>query len=251
MDKEMSKTTITFELGGQIDIKEFEKSFSAFRRLITALTPKKSGATWHIEDLQAGSAVVTFRGDADVLSDVDRIVTDYENIGYALAQNKTVPSRNSQITKAANAIKALTETIDYVRFQTPDVEHTIYGNGRIHIRPVTSISIGAITGRIQTLSNRGALRFNLYDTVHDKAVACYLTQGREELMREAWGKRARVSGTITRETNTGKPIAIRQILDVEILQDAPPGSYKRARGAIPWEPGDDMPEEIIRRMRDA
>lgn len=247
----MPKTTITFELGGQIDIKEFEKSFGAFRRLITALTPKKTGATWHIEDLQAGSAVVTFRGEADVLSEVERIVTDYENIGYALAQNEDLPSRNSRITNAANAIVSLTETMDYVRFQTPDVEHTIYGNGKIHTRPVTSISIGAITGRIQTLSNRGALRFNLYDTVHDKAVACYLTQGQEELMREAWGRRARVSGTVTRETNTGRPIAIRQILRVEILQEAEPGSYKRARGAIPWKQGDKKAEEVIRELRDA
>ena len=247
----MPKTTITFEIGGQVDIKEFEKSFSAFRRLITALTPKKAGVTWLIEDLQAGSAVVTFRGEADVLSEVEQIVTAYEKIGHALAHNEDVPTRNSRITKAANAVMPLTETMEYVRFQTPDVEYTIYGNGKIHGHPVTSISIGAITGRIQTLSNRGALRFNLYDTIHDKAVACYLAQGQEELMRESWGKRARVSGTITRETNTGRPIAIRQILDVKTLPDAPPGSYKRARGAIPWKQGDDMPEEIIRRMRDA
>lgn len=246
----MPKNTITFELGGQIDINEFEKGLSAFRRLINALTPKNKDVTWIVEDLQAGSAIATLRCESDVFN-AERIVTDYENIGYALAQNKTVPSRNSQITKAANAIKALTETIEYVRFQTPDVEHTIYGNGKIHGRPVTSISIGAITGRIQTLSNRGALRFNLYDTVHDKAVACYLTRGREELMREAWGKRARVSGTITRETGTGKPIAIRQILRVEILPDVQPGSYKRARGAIPWKPGDKRAEEVIRELRDA
>lgn len=246
----MPKDTITFELGGRVDIKEFEKSFSVFRRLITALTPKKAGVTWVVEDLQAGSAAVTFRGEADVLADVERIVTDYENIGYALAHN-AVPSRNSRIAKAANAIIPLTETMEYVRFQTPAVEHTIYGNGKVPSRPGTSISIGAITGRVQTLSNRGALRFNLYDTLHDKAIVCYLAQGQEELMREAWGKRARVSGTITREMNTGRAIAIRQILRVEILREPVPGSYKRARGAIPWKPGDELPEEVIRRIRDA
>ncbi len=247
----MPKTTITFEFGGQIDIKEFEKGISVFRRLITALTPKKTGVAWHVEDLQAGSAVVTFRGDADVLSEVEQIVTAYEKIGHALAHNEDVPTRNSRITNAANAVMLLTETMEYVRFQTPAVEHTIYDNEKIHSRPVTSISIGAITGRIQTLSNRGAPRFNLYDTIHDKAVACYLAQGQEELMREAWGRRARVSGTITRETNTGRPIAIRQILRVETLQEATPGSYKRARGAIPWKPGDKRAEEVIRELRDA
>ena len=247
----MPKDTITFELGGRVDIREFEKSFSAFRRLITALTPQKAGVTWVVEDLQAGSAAVTFRGEADVLADVERIVTDYEKIGYALAHNEAAPSRNSRIAKAVNAIMPLTETMEYVRFQTPAVEHTIYGNGKVPSRPGASISIGAITGRIQTLSNRGALRFNLYDTLHDKAIACYLTQGQEELMREAWGKRARVSGTITRETNKGRPIAIRQILRVETLREPVPGSYKRARGAIPWKPGDKRAEEIIRELRDA
>lgn len=28
-------------------------------------------------------------------------------------------------------------------------------------------------------------------------------------------------------------------------------SYHRARGAVPWKEGDELPEDVIRRMRDA
>ena len=113
-----------------------------------------------------------------------------------------------------------------------------------------SVSIGAITGRVQTLSSRSGLRFNLYDTVHDRAVACYLGQGQEEIMREAWGNRATVVGRVSRDPVTGKPLSIRDIRKVELLDDVAPGTYRQARGAIPWEPGDILPEEAIRLLRD-
>ena len=70
-------------------------------------------------------------------------------------------------------------------------------------------------------------------------------------MREAWGRRARVSGRISRELSTGRPVVIRQILTVEILEDIAPGSYRLARGAVQWNVGEKMPEEIIRQLRDA
>ena len=118
-------------------------------------------------------------------------------------------------------------------------------------RSAPRVSIGAITGRVQTLGERAGLRFNLYDAPFDRAVACYLTPGQEEIIRDAWGKRARVSGRITREGSTGRPLAIRNIVAVDILQDAEPGSYRQARGAVPRLPGAMLAEDAIRRLRDA
>ena len=242
----MVKNTLTFELGGRVDLKDFAEGIDAFRRLVVALTPRNSGVTWIVEDLQAESAVATFRGEADNPSKVERVINDYENIGAALAQHEDLPESNRQVTRAADAIKTLTNTIEYVRFETPDGDYTIYRNGH-----APTVSIGAVTGRVQTLSNRGGLRFNLYDTFHDKAVACYLAPGQEELMREAWGQRARVSGRVSREASTGRPTTICSIMNVEILEDVPPGSYRLARGAVPRRPGDMLAEDAIRRLRDA
>ena len=247
----MAKNTLTFELGGRVELKDFAEGIDAFRRLVTALTPRNAGVTWVVEDLQSGSAVATFRGEADNLFDVERIVNDYEKIGAALAQHEDLPESNRQVTRAADAIKTLTNTIEYVRFETSEGDYTVYRNGDTPSRPAPTVSIGAVTGRVQTLSNRSGLRFNLYDTLHDKAVACYLSPGQEEIIREAWGRWATVTGRVSRESLTGRPIVIRRIVDVKTLVEPMPGSYRQARGAVPWQEGNELPEDVIRKLRDA
>ena len=62
----MAKTTLTFELGGQVDIDRLEKGITAFRQLIAALTTN-TGVTWVVEDLRPGSVATTVRGEADDL----------------------------------------------------------------------------------------------------------------------------------------------------------------------------------------
>ena len=247
----MAKNTLTFELGGRVEITEFVNGIAAFRRLVVALTPRNAGVAWVVEDLQPGSALVTLRGESDDPVVVERIVDDYERIGAALSWHEDPPQLSRRALSASHAVRDLSGAADYVRFETPDIEHTIYRNGHNSNRAAARVSIGAITGTIQTLSNRGGLRFNLYDTLHDKAVACYLALGQEEMMREAWGQRARVSGKISREASTGRPTAIRNIMSVTMLQDVEPGSYRRARGAISRPPGAILAEEAIRRLRDA
>ena len=247
----MAKDTITFELGGRVEIRDLENGIIAFRRLVSALTPRNADVAWVVEDLQPGSAVATLRGEAADPDIIEKIVNDYEDIGHTLSRREELTPYRNQVKNAAHAIVELTSGVEYVRFETLDDDYLIYSNRQIPIEASPSVSIGAVTGRVQTLSNRGGLRFNLYDTVHDRAVACYLSSGQESLMREAWGRLAMVSGRVSRDASTGRPIAIRQIINVDILEEGPPGSYRRARGAVPWQPGYKKPEEIIRRLRDA
>ena len=248
----MSKTTLTFELGGRVELKEFDEGISLFTRLVSHLT-RRSGVAWVVEDLQPGSATVTLRGEADDPVEVERVVNDYEKIGGALSRHEAPNHPSMRVVQTAIAIAALAKVREYVRFGTPDVDCTIYGK-RIpnNDNPVSpSVSIGAITGRVQTLSSRSGFRFNLYDTVHDRAVACYLGPRQEEIMREAWGNLVTVVGRVSRDPMTAEPISIRDIRQVELLDDVAPGSYRQARGAVPWEPGDILPEEAIRLLRDA
>ena len=245
----MANDTLTFAMGGRVEIKQFQEGITRFQQLVSALTGT-TGVSWVVEDLQPGSAVTTLRGEADVPSEVEKIVHDYDSIGKALERRESL-QYNQRVNRAAEAIRVVAQSVEYVRFETPTGDYTIVGNGTAAPDRDLVVSIGAITGRVQTLSNRGGLRFNLYDTIHDKAVGCYLQPGQEELMREAWGRRARVSGRVSRESDSGRPVAIRQILDIELLADVAPGSYRLARGAVPWQPGDEMPEDTIRRLRDA
>ncbi len=248
----MSKTTLTFELGGRVELKEFEEGITLFTRLVSNLTPR-SGVTWIVEDLQPGSAIVTLRGEADDPVKVERVIDDYEKIGSALSRHEEPDHPSKRVIQTAGAIATLAKAREYVRFGTSVVDCTIYGkrspNNDIPVSP--SVSIGVITGQVQTLSSRSGLRFNLYDTVHDRAVACYLEPGQEEIMREAWGNLATVVGRVSRDPKTGEPISIRDIRQVELLDDVAPGTYRQARGAVPWEPGDILPEEAIRLLRDA
>ena len=244
----MTTDTVTFALGGEVKIQELAKGISVLQRFITALT-HTADVAWVVEDLHPGSAVATLRGIADDPEKVERVVNDYGDIGGLLERHEDL-RYGRRVIQAAEAIRELARTVEYVRLETAENDYTIYGNGGVEKHKVTK-SVGAITGRVQTLSNRGGLRFNLYDLVHDQAIGCYLVQGQEELMREAWGRRARVSGSISRQMPDGRPIAIRQILAVEILEDIAPGSYRDARGAVPWNVAGRLPEDIIRQLRDA
>lgn len=244
----MARNTVTFAMGGRVAIRDLSNGIGVLQRLISALTGS-AHIDWVVEDLHPGSAVATLRGEADDPTSVERIVDEYGEIG-ALLERREVLRYSRRINQAANALLDFAGSVEYVRLETPENDYTILANGHAEWRRLTK-SVGAITGRVQTLSNRGGLRFNLYDTVHDQAVGCYLLQGQEELMREAWGRRVRVSGRISREQPAGKPVVIREILAVEILEDIAPGSFRLARGVVPRVVEDPLPEDAIRQLRDA
>ena len=248
----MPKDTLTFELGGAVDIRQLEDAISRFHRLVRALTPRNAGVIWFVDDLQAGSAVATIRGEAADHSVVERVVEDYEDIGATLERGASSEKYGRRVSAAVEAVREIIVHAEYVRLATLEGDHVLRGVRHEHERiGAATMSIGAITGHVETLSSRGNLRFNLYDLVFDRPVACYLTKGQEERMREAWGKLARVSGQISREPGSGRPIAIRRISSIEVLPEVEPGSFRQARGAIPGHPDYERSEEAIRKVRDA
>ena len=244
----MADDTLTFAMGGRVEIGQFQRGITRFQQLVSALTGNTE-VKWVVDDLQPGSVVTTLRGEAEDVGVVEKIVREYDSVGKALESGESL-RYGRPVKQAAEAIKELAKAVEYVRFETPTSDYTILGDTKDPRHLALSVSIGAISGRVQTLSNRGGLRFNLYDTIHDKAVSCYLLPGQEGLMRQAWGRRARVSGQVSRERNSDRPVAIRKILDIEILEDVAPGSYRTARGSVPWQPGYELPEQAIRQLRD-
>ena len=249
----MAKTTVTFELGGQIDIRILADGLKEFHRLVSALTPEKVKIVWIVDDLRASSAVATLRGEADDQADVERVVADYNAVGRALSENEELPAGYSRdVKRVADAIKQMTATVEYVRFETPYDDFTIRSeNGTIADSVAPLVSTGTVTGTIQTISNRSGLKFNIYDSIHDRPVSCYLELGQEEIIRTAWGRRATVVGTVSRNSITGFPTSVRNIVAIEPLDDRETNSFRVARGAVPWHPGYPTPEEVIRRLRDA
>lgn len=247
----MAESTLTFELGGQVNIQTLADGMKELHRLVVALTPKEAGIEWIVDDLRSGSVEATLRGEADNQAQVEKVVEEFSTIGKALSEHDDMMHYSSHIQSVANALRALTETVEYVRFATPHDEYIIHhGNGTKLQGTAPLVSVGTVTGTIQTISNRTGLKFNIYDSVHDRAVSCYLKPGQDEEVRVVWGRRARVMGTVARNGITGLPTSIRNIVKIEPLDESETDSHTLARGAVPWQSGRDMPEEVIRRLRD-
>lgn len=249
----MAKDTLTLALNGDVGLAEFAQAILQFRTLVDALSKELGVADdirWYIHDLQVGSTIATVRGETDSPSKVERVVTAYGDVGVAL-QSGTRPSYSDPVVNAARAItQVLNGHISSVRFETADTDAIVKSQAPMGTAAATAMTIGAVEGRVQTLTSRKGLRFTLYDVLHDRAVSCYLRDDQEESMRPMWGKRAIVEGEISREKDTGRPVAIRRIRNFKVLPESQPGMYMKARGVAPMLPGAALPEIIIRRLRD-
>ena len=86
--------------------------------------------------------------------------------------------------------------------------------------------------RTDTLGRRRGVRFTLYDALFDKPIICVLPDGQEALVRDHWGRKVLVSGRISRDGETGKPYAIRDIIRIEPAEVSEPGSWRNAIGSL-------------------
>lgn len=250
----MIKDTLTLALEGEIALEAFARAIRRFNGLVQALSKDLSGEAdveWIVEDLYASSAVATVRGICETVGVVDRIVDGYAEVGDALAVGREIPF-STDVRKRATALTGmLGERISSMRFETAERDVIIAARPSKALKPRgLKYSFGTVKGTVQMLTMRRGLRFSLYDALFDKAVSCYLRGGQEEHMREAWGKRAAVSGSVGRDPDYGRPVVVRDVTDVSVVMPPEAGSYKRARGVVPWTAEDEPPEAIIRRLRD-
>jgi len=251
----MAKDTITLALNGDINIHQFSIAISNLESLVREITKDiaaDKNVQWIIHDLQAGSAVATVRGESDIVSDVERIVDAYTNVGKALEQGKR-PDYSESVVKAARGIVGiLDKQVTSVRFETAVADTVVYRQPKSEMyQPSTTKANGAIEGRVQTLTSRKGLRFTLYDTLYDRAVSCYLEEDQDDMMREVWGRRVIIEGEVSRDSLSNRPIAIRYISNIRQLSEVNQGNYLKARGISPMKDKSEMPEIVIRGLRDA
>ncbi len=251
----MARDSLTLRLSGDdIPLADFAKAMAKLSELVEALSQELASddrIEWAISDLESSSAIATAHGVASRVETVERVVLAYEHVGDALESHAPIPYSARARAAALGITSILGGRVEAVTFETAAVEKTV------RLRPAPTPAVhdfiqkGAVRGRVQTLSNRGALRFTLFDLLHDKAVSCYLAEGREELMLDAWGKVAIVEGMVRRDAFTGRPVSVREVTALTVQPDSPTDSYRRARGAVPVPPGGPLPEDVIRRLRDA
>jgi hypothetical protein len=250
----MASGTITLAIEGEVSLARFVAGMRGFGELVLGLTVELRGkerVDWTVEELRSGSAVITASGTADREDVLDRVVSAYENVGQALSAHEVIPY-SDRVSRAAHSIeKLIGEAITALRFETSNRDFMVLSRAEPKPTAPPDMSYGAIEGRVQMVTSRNSLRFTLYDILFDRAVSCYLEKGREDLMRDAWGHRAIVEGLISRDSQSGRPIAIRQIRQVGVIPDPVGGSYRKARASLPANADSPLPEKAIRLLRDA
>ena len=247
----MPDNTLTLAIDGEITSEQFAKAMTNLDRLVRAITAEVGAnrdVKWVVDDLQKSSAVATLRAVTDIPEKADQAIRAYEEVGLAFSNGLPSPFPQRIDGRARELVGILDANITSIRFETASLDVLITS-----APPARAISdaYGAVEGRIQTLTNRTSLRFTLYDTLHDKGVSCYLDEGQEERMRGLWGERAVVEGLVSRCPESGRPLTIRNIRNIAPTPEEPEGDYTRAIGIISIPEGAPMPEEVIRRMRDA
>jgi hypothetical protein len=284
----MTVDTITIVLDGEIPFGDFARTINSFYELIKALSDEVGtpDLDWVLDDLQVSSAFATARASSDPKA-AEKVAIAYGDVGGAL-ESDTPMNHSDRVRAAANKVISINDPrVRSVRFETPIREVTVkprrerapdsiapladvppYPSSIVQPapllvpelppRPLAKLTValppalGGIQGRVQALSNRGGLRFTIYDLLYDKAVGCYVADGKEELLRNMWGKLAIVEGLVTRDPVTGRPLSIRQVRNITPVSELSPDmrfEYTQARGILPNY--DLSPEDAIRRIRDA
>lgn len=252
----MPDNTLTLALEGDITLKDFTYAMQHFQNLVNQLSEElivDDKIEWEIETLQASSAITTIIGTSKNIENVVTVVNAYGNVGRFLERNEPMPYSAAVAREAKKITSLINGHISSIRFQTADTDSIIYGEFDTQKQGTATktISYGVVTGRVQTISERGNLKFTLYDNIFDKPIFCYVSENKKYLMKEVWGQQVEVAGEITRSVENGRATSVRRITDIVIIPVIEPGSYKQARGILPWTPNDDLPEDNIRRIRDA
>lgn len=251
----MTDNTLTLALEGDVTIAELGKAINHLTNLIDLLSREVAPEVtirWLIEDLQAGSSLVTVVGEAEYDAPVLRVVESYARIGQSLEHGGPPPYTERIQHEAVAITRILQGNITAVRFETASADSIIYSETvRPDQRATSLTSFGAVRGRVQTISSRGKLKFTLYDLVTDKPVTCYLQDEQRDQMIDVWGREVVVTGRITRSADAGRPQSIREVTRIETLRRVDPQSYLELRGSVPWDEGDEGAEVTIRRIRDA
>lgn len=244
---------MTLRLDGEVTIRKLSDAFSRFRAVLKALEQDQGARVrWVLAGLDYGSAAATAR--AEPLDDVSAakipaLTERFLSAGREVARGEIDPTR-----PLLRLVRDLTEIADEenrVILETADDD--VIFTAPVHVPPVpatpqTTKSLGTVRGRVETLSRHKGLRFTLYELVSDRPVSCYLQADHEDLMRDAWGRIADVTGVVTRDAGTGRPLAVRRVTRVEVLDEGATMGFLRARGAIG---GSEPAERVIRRIRDA
>jgi hypothetical protein len=250
----MNDNTVVIKLIGIIPLDKYHKAVANFAGFVNALTETVATTDkidWQVTDLHYGSAYMQISAFSTNQSAVREVIAAYGVATRAAATKEPIPYPLS----VRSPLEALTNLIDgritSIEFHTVSQQVTVTSPPPATVESSTKWNaLGSVRGKVQTLSERSSLFFNLYDNLFDDAVRCTMKWEQREMMRDIWGKEVIVTGTVTRNPTTGRPVTIQDVIDIEIINLTPLDSYRQVRGILAYHPNDLPSEERIRRLRD-
>ncbi|MEX2162579.1 MAG: hypothetical protein WD751_11810 [Anaerolineales bacterium] len=249
----MAKDTITFILHGDIPLELFSEAIERWSKLVDILSKEVGERTdieWEIAKLKSSDPTVIVRGRSPDMPAVEKVVAAQGIVWRALEKKEPIPYSDAVSSRARAITGILNGKISHIEIKTDEssaiVEESFFDEGGTEER---EYSFGTVTGYVETITKHNKLRFTIYDLIFNRAVFCQFNDEQKKMVVSVWEKRVRIAGKIYRDTQTGRPIEIRDVTEIELLDDSPPGSFEAASGIIPWRKGDELPEEVIRRIR--
>jgi hypothetical protein len=251
----MAGDSVTFRLDGEVTIDKLSDAFEKFARVLSELQRDQDARVrWVLAGLDYGSAAATARAEPLDEASADRIPAMYDTyLAVARRVSRGEVDPNRPLLRVVRDLTDLADKQNRVVLETADDD--VIFTAPVTLAPIdrkvqaqTTKSRGTVRGRVETLSRRTGLRFTLYELAHNRPVSCYLQADHEDLMRDAWGHTADVTGQVTRDSDTGRPLAVRRVTRVEVVDEGETMGFLQARGAIG---GSEPAERVIRRIRDA
>ncbi len=250
----MPRNTLTFRMEGRkIQFSDFTVTMSRLQELLQALSqelaPETPTVQWELQGLPIGSVEVTLEGSSVNPSLPDQVSDSFVTIGHALSTGQALPFSKLVCEKAEALTSILKGSVRALAFETD--EASAFVSTLTQLPPSRKrYALGELQGTVQTLTKWRQRRFVLYDALFHRAVDCFFTSEWEETVRGIWGHQVSVTGRIGRDSLDGHPIEMRDIREIHLLSKPEEGfDFNRAFGIL--DLGDESPEVLVRRLRDA
>lgn len=254
----MSNDTITLALEGPATLDDYAVAMHRFRILMNLLSreiARDVDIEWQVTQLEKGSLLTGITGFSVYQPIVTQVVDAAFDSMEAIREERQFPYSQD----VAEAFAGLTdilkdERITAVGFRNSARQVTVIEPFDVEREPAGTIyALGTITGTVEMVTRRGHLRANVYDPLFDKPIDVRLDEEQAETMTKllVLKQRVTVAGRISHDPETGRPLRVQDVRYIQAVPIAEPGQYRRASGVLPWHEGDENPEDIIRRMRDA
>jgi hypothetical protein len=233
---------LTLEIDGSaVSPEKFVRAVTAFFEVVreVSVTAEGSDAEWRVQVKQGSNLVGAYPTSAVPQAVIDNIL---ESLGNGVARLETEAAEPAAFNeRALKSLKKLGQVAG-----TSEADDTLV---RVWVgkqpQPVTHRSVfhvteileavyeehGSVSGRLQTISDRGGLKFVVYERLWDRPVRCIIP---EHLINEAlaaFRKRVEVYGPV-KYRRDGVPISV-FVRELEVMpepENLP--SFREVRGIL-------------------